>query len=454
MQPEKRVGLTFLGKLVVFLFILACVAGGVYLLSGKHPLDASVAALRRYVGHGPAETAPPARMSGAPGPYAFRIKGSSTIAKVMGKLAEAYRAGGGPAVEVVSESTGKGFEALRTGEVPLAMASRPIKPEEEAAMGGAMTDPTREHVIGIDAVAVVVNARNPLRKLTVGTFRDILSGVVDRWEKVPGSEYQGEIHVYGYNDTSGIQEIVKSAVLRGTAPLPPRKTAANGDEESALVESDPLGIGYVSMAFTSRNRAVALADGADLPHFYPNRFTVATESYPVTRRLLLYSSPGPSRPEVTAFLDFVKGEQAQAIIGQTFVPLTLAASSELGYREADEGPIARLHPGASRLSTDFRFRSGSSRLDTKAHGDIGRIVGLIERNPGKRLLLFGFADSIGGAEANLRLSRERARVVADELIMNGLKVEAVDGFGTAHPVADNATPEGRERNRRVEIWIK
>ncbi len=450
MQPEKSVGLTLLGKLVVLFFVLGCVAGGFYLLSGKQPLET----LRRYLGTGATDTAVPGKTPGAPATYAFRVKGSSTIAKAMTVMAEAYRAGGGPPVEVVSESTGKGFEALRAGEVPLAMASRPIKAEEDAAMGGAMTDPSHEHVIGIDAVAVVVNTRNPLRKMTVAVFRDILSGVVTRWEDVEGSDYRGEIHVYGYADTSGIQEIVKGAVLRGTAPIAPRKIAANGDDESALVEGDPLAVGYVSLAFTNRNRAVALSDGPGVPPFYPNRFTVATESYPITRRLLVYSAPGTTRPEVAAFLDFIKGDKGQAIIGKTFVPLTLAASTELGYREADEGPIARRYPGASRLSTDFRFRSGSARLDTKALGDIGRIVGLIERNPGKRLLLFGFADSIGGAEANLRLSRERAQVVADELIMNGLKVETIDGFGSAHPVADNATPEGRERNRRVEIWIK
>lgn len=448
---DDRVGLTLLGKIIIALFLAACVVGGWRLL------DRDGAGLSKILGRGAALIG--GRPAAPPGPppanaAAFQVRGSSTIAKALVKIAEAFAAAGGPRVEVVSESTGKGFEALRAGVSPLAMASRPIKPEEDAALGGSMTDAAHEHVIGIDAVAVVVNARNPLRKLTVGAFRNILAGAITRWEDVEGSGYAGEIHVYGYTDKSGIQEIVKGAVLRGLEPAPPRGIAESGDQESGYVEADPLGVGYVSLAFVSRNKAVALSDGPGLPHFFPNRFTVATESYPVTRRLYLYAAPGARRPDVAEFLAFVKGEQGQGIVGQTFVPLSLAASRELGYREAEESPIGRRFPGATRLSTDFRFRSGSAQLDTKALADVGRIVSLIERNPTKRILLFGFADSVGGAEANLRLSRERARVVADELIMNGLKVETVDGFGSEHPVADNATAEGRERNRRVEIWIK
>lgn len=451
MRDDSKVGLTSLGKIVVWLFVAACLAGGYRLLGGDlGGLSAIPGRVAEVLGRKP--PAPPAP---APAPKGgFQVRGSSTIAKVMTKVADAFAAAGGPRVEVVSESTGKGFEALKAGTAPVAMASRPIKAEEDAALGGSMTDATHEHVIGIDAVAVVVNARNPLRKMTVGTFRNILAGAVTRWEEVEGSGYQGEIHVYGYADTSGIQEIVKGAVLRGLAPAAPRAIAESGDQESGYVEADPLGVGYVSLAFAARNKPLALADAPGLPHFFPNRFTVATESYPVTRRLFLYAAPGAARPGVAELLAFVKGEQGQAIVGQTFVPLSLAASKELGYREAEESPIGKRYPGATRLSTDFRFRSGSTALDTKAIADIGRIVGLVERNPEKKILLFGFADSVGGAEANLRLSRDRARAVADELIMNGLTVAVTEGFGSEHPVADNATAEGRERNRRVEIWIR
>jgi phosphate transport system substrate-binding protein len=64
---------------------------------------------------------------------------------------------------------------------------------------------------------------------------------------------------------------------------------------------------------------------------------------------------------------------------------------------------------ASRLSVNFRFRLGSSRLDNKSLRDIGRIADTlaIRGNKGRRILLFGFSDNTGTVEANQTLSRER-----------------------------------------------
>ena len=47
-----------------------------------------------------------------------------------------------------------------------------------------------------------------------------------------------------------------------------------------------------------------------------------------------------------------------------------------------------------------------------------------------------------------------AKVIEDQLVQRGVKPAAVKGFGSALPVASNDTDDGREKNRRVEIWIK
>ena len=73
---------------------------------------------------------------------------------------------------------------------------------------------------------------------------------------------------------------------------------------------------------------------------------------------------------------------------------------------------------------------------------------------GDRVLLFGFADSTGTREGNNALSLNRAKVVEGEFVQRGLSPGMIRGFGSDLPVATNDTDEGREKNRRVEIWIK
>ena len=116
---------------------------------------------------------------------------------------------------------------------------------------------------------------------------------------------------------------------------------------------------------------------------------------------------------------------------------------------------------AERLSTTFRFRSGSSELDNKALQDIGRLASLIERNAaaGRRLLLIGFADSYGPFEENRRLSLVRARTVRSAIqAVSGRDLSKDElqtlGFSEIMPVACNDTDRGRALNRRVEVWLR
>jgi phosphate transport system substrate-binding protein len=109
-----------------------------------------------------------------------------------------------------------------------------------------------------------------------------------------------------------------------------------------------------------------------------------------------------------------------------------------------------------RLPLDFRFRSGSSSLDNKGLDDLDRVSSFVAspQYAGQSILLLGFADSSGGPEVNQRLSADRARAVAEEFRTRGVRVAEVIGFGSERPVASNNTAEGREKNRRVEVWLR
>jgi outer membrane protein OmpA-like peptidoglycan-associated protein len=81
---------------------------------------------------------------------------------------------------------------------------------------------------------------------------------------------------------------------------------------------------------------------------------------------------------------------------------------------------------------------------------------LLEQDPSASILVEGYTDSQGGAAFNQELSQRRADSVRTYLVSRGLPPERVtaQGFGLASPIADNASPEGRANNRRVEIVVK
>jgi phosphate transport system substrate-binding protein len=117
---------------------------------------------------------------------------------------------------------------------------------------------------------------------------------------------------------------------------------------------------------------------------------------------------------------------------------------------------SQLTVGAIEIPTRFHFRTGSSDLDTRANRDIGRIVGILSQPQyrGKQIILIGFADSSGSPSANRTLSQSRADIVKKELAPEAVTVSKVVGLGAEAFIASNATTEGREKSRRIEVWVK
>lgn len=84
------------------------------------------------------------------------------------------------------------------------------------------------------------------------------------------------------------------------------------------------------------------------------------------------------------------------------------------------------------------------------------IADLMKSNPNWKIAVLGHTDSIGSHEYNLKLSRERAQHIADELIKRGVSQSRifVKGYAETKPLRSNSEEEGRKRNRRVEIIIR
>ena len=105
--------------------------------------------------------------------------------------------------------------------------------------------------------------------------------------------------------------------------------------------------------------------------------------------------------------------------------------------------------------SDVLFDTGSSTLKPGAREKLAKISGILLAHPGLTLQIEGHTDSVGSDDFNQQLSERRADSVRDFLAEQGVSPSSISarGFGKTQPVASNDSPEGRQRNRRVELVV-
>ena len=158
------------------------------------------------------------------------------------------------------------------------------------------------------------------------------------------------------------------------------------------------------------------------------------------------------------------GEIAGATVGGALAGGLIGAL--VGYyvcepAEAPPPPVAAPPPPPARgtklatlIGPNFAFNKWN--LTPAGKEKVAEAARILKDNPSVRVSVDGHTDSIGSARYNQRLSERRARTVADALVEDGVSAKRLDvrGFGKSKPIADNATEEGRARNRRVEIVVE
>jgi phosphate transport system substrate-binding protein len=262
-------------------------------------------------------------------------------------------------------------------------------------------------------------------------------------------------NIYARDDKSGTYDTFKDRVLGGRPLAANAKRFEDSRALASAISQDRSGIGFVGLPYAVSVKVLAISEKGTTP-LIPNTMTVRTESYPLSRRLYLYL-PDNAKPEARDFVRFALSDAGQSIVDKDgFIgqKLDVIDAKQAVRANAPKGYL-ELIPSADRVSVNFYFRTGSSELDSKAVDDIKRTaVALSSQLRGRGVMLVGFADSTGSPAANVTLSKNRAQAVADRMNREGITPVFITGFGASLPVADNSTPEGREKNRRVELWLR
>jgi len=171
--------------------------------------------------------------------------------------------------------------------------------------------------------------------------------------------------------------------------------------------------------------------------------------------------------ELNATLETERAEQAQlrdALEAAESAHSQARAAAEqtvggLGVSQADaidlDGQLTENGILIEFAPDELRFDSASALLPTTQLPTLDRVAEQLEDRPELSVIIQGHTDSLGSAQINQRLSQQRAEAVRRALIERGLDAGrvAAEGAGSTQPIADNQTPEGQRRNRRVEIYL-
>src|SRR5262245_35098072 len=345
-------------------------------------------------------------------------------------------------IDFKSHGSGTAFKDLESKTIAIGMASRSITPEEVTKLNALyqtnMLAPTNEHILALDGLAVIVNRANPINALSIDEIGRIFAGEVTNWSQLGGPNATPKLHAR--DDVSGTFDTFKELVLKG------------------------------------KNKALQVRQDCGLV-FKATKFNIQTETYPLSRRLFLYTLGTPTDPMANILLQFALSDAAQPTVTDTgFVDQAIALQDAgeqadwlkevqqttggdliaAGKRELDW----LLSNGRSlrRSSVQLRFAFASASLDNKALADVQRLARYLKRpeNSSKRWVLVGFADGVGSYEQNRSLSLARARAVADAPRREGIAATDRELYAASKmaPVDCNDSEAGRRQNRRVEVWLE
>jgi outer membrane protein OmpA-like peptidoglycan-associated protein len=146
--------------------------------------------------------------------------------------------------------------------------------------------------------------------------------------------------------------------------------------------------------------------------------------------------------------------QQQTLAAQNDAATALAKNSQL---EAQLNDLAakKTERGMVITLSDVLFGTDLSTLNSNGLATVQKVALVLTQNPGRSVLIEGFADSTGTDAHNLALSERRAQSVQSALNARGIGSDraATRGYGEAFPVAANDTAQNRQLNRRVEIVL-
>ncbi|QIZ76140.1 phosphate ABC transporter substrate-binding protein [Ferrimonas lipolytica] len=237
------------------------------------------------------------------------VSGSTSVTGVMEVLAETYSNKTGISVEVQGTGSSAGIKAANEGTSMLGMSSRNVKDTEKR-------DGLTETVIARDGIAIAVNNKNSLKKLTTEQIAAIYKGEVTNWKEVGGEP--GPIVVVTRDTASGTRGAFESILklkrkVNGmkVSAITPRAQVGNGNGMvKTMVANNPYAIGYISLGSVDSSLRALNVNGSEA-----TVAAIQAGEYPIARPFILLADQNAPK-NAKDFTSWILSSEGQQIVAK------------------------------------------------------------------------------------------------------------------------------------------
>jgi phosphate transport system substrate-binding protein len=233
-------------------------------------------------------------------------------------------------VLVLDGGSDLGLAAIFTDSAQIAVSTRAMSDAERKRAGEAGFK-INEYKIAKDGIAIVVNPKNPIKKLTLEQVTNIFSGKIKNWSEVKGADLPIEVCVWTEN--SGTYKYFKDSILRDKDYTKNAWRFATTEDIIKHINGNPSAVGMISSARLyynwspiqeeTRIKALSISQGPQGDYIYPDEATVHSAKYPLTRYIYLYTPNDPKGLD-SGFISYITASAGQKLIaGNGFVPITI-----------------------------------------------------------------------------------------------------------------------------------
>jgi phosphate transport system substrate-binding protein len=255
-------------------------------------------------------------------------KGSDTLVNVALAWAEAYReVEPEVSIAVTGGGSGTGIAALINNTVDIANASRAMKEDEIEEARAKGIEPV-EHVVAIDALAIITNLDNPVSELTIQQLSDMYTGRITNWKDVGGND--APIILLSRETNSGthvyfLEEVVRQGDSENTDIFAPNTLLMPSSVGiTSEVRRNPNAVGYDGLGYVDaeHEKIIAIAADPESEYILPTVESASEGLYPLSRDLYMYTAGEPTGA-LADYLNWILGAEGQEIVSSLgFVPLT------------------------------------------------------------------------------------------------------------------------------------
>jgi OOP family OmpA-OmpF porin len=231
---------------------------------------------------------------------------------------------------------------------------------------------------------------------------------------------------------------------------------------AGFIPDADLGKANVEQIETRLGRSISLENALEMGDGAPANFDAATSvAIQTASRLfngkaeisdtkLMVTGEALSEAAATEIRAAVENGLPPGFSGEHAITVRQISSVTVVERDSCQQELTGIMEGNS-----IRFETAKSIIREDSFGLLDRLAFAIKRCPTSVIVIEGHTDSDGSEEYNQTLSEERANAVRTYLVKDGIfvgRLKAI-GYGEKNPVAENETPEGKARNRRIDFTV-